>query len=113
MSVIPGINLLCACTGIKLSCMLTGINLICMFSGIKLLRMYTDPAEDECFYSLSWSYHDKDTPVIAVAGKRAVIRIIYPTSLGFSSDELVSLKQKQNLINFLFSMLNHWTQSNS
>ena len=93
--------------------MLTGIKLLLMLTGIKLLRMYTDPAEDECFYSLSWSYHDKDTPVIAVAGKRAVIRIIYPTSLGFSSDELVSWKQKQNLINFLFSMLNRLTKSNS
>ena len=99
MSVVSDINLLCVCTGIKLLRMLTGIklsfmltdiNLLCTFTGIKLLRMYTDPAEDECFYSLSWSYHDKDTPVIAVAGKRAVIRIIYPTSLGFSSDELVS-----------------------
>ena len=81
---------------------ISDMNLLCMLTGIKLLRMYTDPAEDECFYSLSWSYHDKDTPVIAVAGKRAVIRIIYPTSLGFSSDELVSLKQKQNLINLTF-----------
>lgn len=52
--------------------------------------MYADPAEDECFYSLSWSYYEKDTPVIAVAGKRAVIRIIYPTNPGYNSDELVS-----------------------
>lgn len=58
--------------------------------GIQLLRMYIDPAEDECFYSLSWS-HDKDIPVIAVAGKRAVIRIIYPTNPGYNSDELVRL----------------------
>lgn len=55
---------------------------------VRPLRMFEDPAEDECFYSLSWSY-DKDVPVLAVAGKRAVIRIIYPTSPGYLSDELV------------------------
>ena len=65
------------------------ISFIGTATGIQLLRMYTDPAEDECFYSLSWSY-DKDIPVIAVAGKRAVIRIIYPTNPGYSSAELVS-----------------------
>lgn len=58
--------------------------------------MYVDPAEDESYYSLSWS-HINGTPVIAVAGKRAVIRIIYPSELGYSSDELVSKPPPQIL----------------
>lgn len=49
--------------------------------------MYEDPAEDECFYSLSWSY-DRDISVIAVAGKRAIIRLIYPNNPGYNSEEL-------------------------
>jgi len=52
--------------------------------------MYADPAVDESFYSLAWSYTSEGLPVVAVAGKNAIIRLIYPTNPGYSSDETVS-----------------------
>ncbi|XP_037044743.1 polycomb protein EED-like [Bradysia coprophila] len=55
----------------------------CKNSGeMQLLQCYEDPNKNESFYTLTWSFHPSTlTPVLAVAGLHAIIRIINPTTM--------------------------------